>query len=231
MPERDYYTAYPRPILWLIPGGEAEVGGPEPDAAPAFTVSVEPFYLSKLPVTNEQFEAFDPGFARAALSPGDGDPAVGVSWYDAAEYCAWYAEVARKPIRLPTEIEWEYACRAGSRGRWPFGDGAAVDDFLWHRGNGGSQRVPALDAKRTNGFGLHATLGGVWEWTGGVYRPYPLAEEEPTRDGESDDAPRVLRGGSFRTPRDEITASMRRAEPPDARIEDAGFRIARSLRS
>ena len=230
MPDREYYTAYPRPILWLVPGGEARVGSAhperEPDAAPVFTAEVEPFYLSKLPVTNEQFEAFDPGHERSAASPGDRDPAVGVSWYDAAEYCAWYAEVARKPIRLPTEIEWEYACRGGEAGEC-----GATDELAWHRGNSaGGARMPALDAKGTNGFGLHAMLGGVWEWTGSVYRAYPLDGEEPTRDGEPDDLPRVLRGGSFREPLQDITCSARRAAPPDVRHDDVGFRIARSFR-
>lgn len=234
MPDREYYTAYPRPILWLVPGGEVDMGASdprlaerEPDATPVFRATVEPFYLSKLPVTNEQYEAFDPGHERSPVSPGDRDPATGVSWYDAAEYCAWYAEVARKPIRLPTEIEWEYACRGGEEGS----DGWATDELAWHRGNSaGGARVPALDAKPTNGFGLHAMLGGVWEWTGSVYRPYPLDGEEPVRDGEPDDVPRVLRGGSCREPLGEITCSVRRAAPPDARFEDAGFRIARSFR-
>ena len=231
MPEREYYTAYPRPILWLVPGGEVEIGalepGRAPDAGPRFPAAVEPFYLSKLPVTNEQFEAFDPGHERSPVSPGDRDPVVGVSWYDAAEYCSWYAGVARKPIRLPTEIEWEYACRGGEDGGC-----RASDELAWHRGNsGGGARMPSLEAKGTNGFGLHAMLGGVWEWTGAVYRPHPLAGAEPSRDGETDNAPRVLRGGSIREHLQAITCSLRRTEPPDARFDDAGFRIARSLRS
>ena len=192
----DYYTAYPRPILWLVPEGELTA----------------PFYLSKLPVTNEQFEAFDPGFERSPLAPEDGDPALGVSWRDAAEYCAWYAEVSRKPIRLPAEEEWEHACRAGAHGRWFFGDDPAeAEEFVWHAGNSGSE-VPPLDGKRTNGFGLHAMLGGAWEWT---------ASPGPDR---------ILRGGSFRTPLDEISCSLRRAEGPDVPVPDAGFRIARSFR-
>ena len=244
MPERDYYTAYPRPILWLVPGGEVAVGGPEPDAAPAFTAAVEPFYLSKLPVTNEQFEAFDPGYERSAASPEDRDPAVDVSWQDAVEYCAWYAEVARKPIRLPSEVEWEHACRAGTSGRWPFGDdgpglpggsggSADLDDFLWHRGNCAGDRVPPLDGKRANGFGLHGMLGGVWEWTASVYRPYPLAPAAPpdAEQGAESEEPRVLRGGSFRTPLDSISSSLRRAEAPSSGFDDAGFRIARSFRT
>lgn len=236
----DYYTAYPRPILWLVPEGELTA----------------PFYLSKLPVTNEQFEAFDPGFERSPLAPEDGDPALGVSWHDAAEYCAWYAEVARKPIRLPAEEEWEHACRAGAHGRWFFGDDPAVaEEFVWHRGNSGGT-VPPLDGKRTNGFGLHAMLGGAWEWTAsaaeprglgvapasvgrpapGALRPAdspdgPAASPGSSSRGPESSAPfRILRGGSFRTPLDELSCSLRRAERPDVPVPDAGFRIARSFR-
>jgi len=222
MRERDYYTAYPRPILWLVPGGEATWNGA--------TVEIEPFYLSKLPVTNEQFEAFDPGFERSATSPGDRDPAVCVSWRDAAEYCSWYAEVARKPIRLPTEVEWEYACRAGAAGPCP-GPGDDVDGLAWHGGNSGADRVPPLDGKPTNGFGLHALLGGVWEWTGSAYVPEPVTGGPAAEARDADPgAPRVLRGGSFRTSREELSCSRRRGEEAEARFDDAGFRIARSFR-
>jgi len=145
---------------------------------------------------------------------------VGVSWDEAAAYCAWYAEVARKVIRLPTEIEWEYACRAGASGRWFFGDEeAAAGAYVWHRANSG-EAVPPLEAKKANGFGLHAMLGGVWEWTAST-------EGAP---GPEDSARRILRGGSFRDELAAISCSRRRAEPPDARFEDAGFRIAKSLR-
>lgn len=195
---RDYYTRYPRPVLWLVPGA----GG------------IAPFYLSTLPVTNQQFEAFDPGFERSPAAPGDGDPALGVSWDAAAGYCAWYAEIARKPIRLPAEAEWEHACRAGTAGRAFWGDDpAAADRFAWHAGNSDPARVPALDAKPSNPFGLVAMLGGIWEWTAGA-------------DGES----RILRGGCWRLPAAELACDLRRTEPPAHRLPDAGFRIARSLR-
>ena len=108
---RQSYTAYPRPILWLIRGGVATIGGAEEDSQPAFTIPVASFYLSKLPVTNLQFEAFDPTFERGACSAGDEDPATGIDYRQARGYCDWYARVSRKAMRLPTEIEWEYACR------------------------------------------------------------------------------------------------------------------------
>lgn len=222
---KDYYTHYPRTILWLVPGGDATLGGPEADAQPIFQAEVEPFYLSKFPVTNEQFEAYAPNFERSPISTADRDPALGMSFDEATAYAQWYAEVSRKPMRLPTEIEWEYACRAGSAGRTFFADDEDPDLYLWHGGNSG-EVVPALDGKKSNGFGLFAMLGGVWEWTASPYAPYPL---DPEGDAAAE-APRVLRGGSFRTPRTEISCSLRRSARPDERFPDAGFRIARSMR-
>jgi formylglycine-generating enzyme required for sulfatase activity len=197
------YTAYPRPVLWLVPEGQL--------ATPAGTVAVEPFYLSTLPVTNRQLDAFTGARARPAVAAGDDDPAIGVTLDIARGYCDWYARIARKAIRLPAEAEWEHACRAGSSGRWFWGDDEReADAWAWHRGNSG-EVVPALAAKRSNGFGLHAMLGGVWEWVEGV-------------EGG------VLRGGSWRTPLDEIGCGERRIVAGGEAVADVGFRIARSLR-
>lgn len=200
------YTSFPRPVLWLVPEGELALGGS--------TVAVEPFYLSTLPVTNRQLEAFTGSRQRSLAAPDDDDPAIGVAVELASAYCSWYARIARKAIRLPTEVEWEHACRAGAHGRWSWGDDeGAAGVWVWHRDNSG-ERVPRLDAKRSNGFGLHAMLGGVWEWVLG------------------DDGP-ALRGGSWRTPLREL-GCCERLSPEAAAARDAlgeaGFRIARSLR-
>jgi formylglycine-generating enzyme required for sulfatase activity len=205
---RERYTKYPRPILWLVPGGElpsakGSEGGKE----------VEPFYISKFPVTNEQFEAFDPGYQRCHGSPGARDPAVAVSLEEAQEYCDWYSQVSRKAMRLPTEKEWEYACRAGSGSRFFWGDDPApAEEFLWDGENSQGRLHPA-DAKRANGFGLFGMLGGVWEWVA------PQAGNQAT-----------LRGGSHLTPRADISCSLRRTAGPSERFDDAGFRIVKSFR-
>lgn len=209
MSEPRYYTDVPRTILWLIPGTEDAAPGGE-----AGTI-IEPFYLGKFPVTNEEFDAFDPGFERHPDSAGDRDPAMGVSWADADEYCRWYAEVSRKPMRLPSEAEWEHACRGGGAAgaRWFWGDDPAAGDAHAWTAENSSGRLRPLDEKTANGFGLFGMLGGVWEWVAG--------------GGEEG---RVLRGGSYLTPRAEATGTACRVEPASRAVPDAGFRVARSLR-
>jgi formylglycine-generating enzyme required for sulfatase activity len=234
MSRQPRYTEFARTILWLVPGGRTIVGGNEPDSSPVFEAEVEPFYLSKWPITNEQFEAFDPAFERAPHSPGDRDTAVGISYVDAAAYCRWYADVSRKSMRLPTEVEWEHACRAGATGRWYWGDdeGAADEHLLDARNWQG--RLEGLDRSRGNGVGLQAMLGGVWEWTASPWRRYPLedyrAAETAAHPVDSPEAARVLRGGSFRIDRSEISCSLRRSGSPDLRADDVGFRVAKSFR-
>lgn len=196
----DRYTSVPRPVLWLVPEGEAADGS-----------VLEPFYLSTLPVTNRQLAAFATDWNASPLAPDEDDPAVGVELAMAQEYCRWYGALSRKAIRLPTEREWEHACRAGSSGAWFWGEDArAAEKWVWHAGNSGS-RVPALASKASNGFGLYAMLGGVWEWV--------MGEEG-----------RVLRGGSWRTPLEKLGCGERRLLGAGELAEDAGFRIARSLR-
>ena len=200
---RERYTSYPRPVLWLVPEGELPFGGRN--------IEIAPFYLSTLPVTNVQLEAFTGARQRPPAASGDDDPAIGVDLDLARGYCDWYARIARKAIRLPSEAEWEHACRAGSSSRWFWGDDAGeADAWLWHRGNSG-ETVPPLAGKRSNAFGLHAMLGGVWEWV----------------EGEEGG---VLRGGSWRTPLLEIGCGERRTVSAGEHVADAGFRIARSLR-
>ena len=204
------YAHVPRTILWLVPGGELRIGGR--------TVTVEPFYLSKWPVTNEQFEAFDPDHRRSPLSPGDRDLAVGISWNQADAYCRWYAEVSRKPMRLPTRTEWLYACRGSpstpdEEARWT-ADPEAIDRACWHAGNS-DDRVQQPEHRQANDFGLHGMLGSVWEWVA----------EDPATDDQ-----RTLCGGSFRLQPQELHPDLVKHEAPGFASDETGFRVARSFR-
>ena len=204
---RAYYTHFPRTILWLVPGGTLEPSGAEPGES----VEIDSFYLSKSPITNEQLEAFDPGFERSPLAPDDSDPALGVSFELARDYAAWYAEVSRKPMRLASAAEWTHAALGGDPAS-PWGEGAA-DEHLWHSGNSPDDRLPPLDGRRSNGYGLFGMLGGAWEWV-------------VDGDGEG-----VLLGGSFEQPLEVITPWLRwPRETSTALPATTTFRIARGLR-
>lgn len=195
----------------MVPGGEIEIDGRP--------VPVEPFYLGKWPITNEQFEAFAPDYRRSTVSPGDRDLATGISFEQADAYGRWYAEVSRKPMRLPTDVEWRYACRgterAGDLSSW-CGTPDPLDRCCWHAGNS-SGRVQPPERLAANGFGLHGMLGSVWEW---------VAPGANIGEGG-----RTLCGGSFRLPATELHCELEKHEPADFTADDTGFRIARSFRS
>ncbi len=208
------YTHVPRTILWLVPGGEIERGG---RLAP-----VEPFYLGKWPVTNEQFEAFAPDYRRSPVSPGDRDLATGVSFKQADAYCRWYAAISRKPMRLPTELEWRYACRGVERAvdlpSWCTSPDS-VDRCCWHAGNS-SGRVQPPERLAANGFGLHGMLGSVWEW---------VAPEAAGNRNHEDR--RTLCGGSFRLEGAALHCELGKLESAAFAADDTGFRVARSFRT
>ena len=198
------YTQVPRTTLWLVQGGELPL-------STGTAVEIGSFYIGKGPITNQQYEAFAPDRRRPAHSPGDDDPVAGVTFDEAAAYCAWYAALAKKPFRLPTEAEWEFACRGGTGSRWFFGDDPErADTYVWHRGNSDG-RCHEIETLRANPAGLHDLLGNVWEW---------VTASEGTA---------VLRGGSYRNTIEEMAADARRPCAATERIDDAGFRIVRPL--
>jgi formylglycine-generating enzyme required for sulfatase activity len=223
----------PRPTLWLLRGDAFEMGGEEPESQPRFAAEVGSFYVSKTPITNREFAAFDPSHPRGGTSAGDHDPVVGVSFTDACGYCAWYSEISGKHFRLPTELEWEFACRGGSSAPVPWPPGADPDDFAWSAANADGRCHP-IEERGANGHGLYDMLGNVWEWTASLYLPYPIepaigggpagGPDDPDRGGD-----RVIRGGSFRSAPADLTSSRRLPLAPAERRDDVGFRIVRSL--
>ncbi len=138
-------------------------------------------------------------------------------WNQAHAYCRWYAEVSRKPIRLPTRTEWLYACRGHStpddQPSWT-ATPEAIDSHCWHAGNS-EARVQHPEHRQANDFGLHGMLGSVWEW---------VAEGPETNDQ------RILCGGSFRLQPQELHPNLFRHEAPHFAATDTGFRGARSFR-
>lgn len=172
---------------------------------------VEAFYIAIHPVTQSQYRKLTQSNPAAfRLSPQANDcPMENVRATEAERF----AELAGNGLRLPTEIEWEYACRAGS----PSPRHGPIDEVAWHKGhprgqvNGGPATVQAVAKLAANAWGLHDTLGNVWEWTS-------------TRDESADG--NVVRGGSFMSLSKSCRASARFTFTRSHASRDIGFRVA-----
>ena len=187
------------------------------------------FALGKFPVTVGEYRAFRPGHAPADA----GDlPVVNVSWEEALAYCAWLSEQTVRAFRLPSEVEWEFACRAGSER--PFAGGGEITPadanyFYDEHGQriGPGARTP-VGRYPANAWGLHDLHGNVCEWVEDVwhsgYDSAPgdgaawLANGDPRR--------RVIRGGAWDYLPRLLRCSWRDALPADSRRDNLGFRIA-----
>ena len=152
-----------------------------------------------------------------------------VSWDDVIAFCTRLSANEGVTYRLPTEAEWEYACRAGSTTRYSLGDDeASLGEVAWYNGNSGGKTHPVKHL-RPNAWGLYDMHGNVWEWCWDRYGA-AYYKRSPVDDPSGLDRalPRMLRGGSWRNaPR--IVRSATRADGghPEARIDDMGFRLAR----
>ncbi|WP_417916230.1 SUMF1/EgtB/PvdO family nonheme iron enzyme [Candidatus Electronema sp. JC] len=223
------------PEIIILPGGRFRMGdiggiGPE-NARPAHEVELDSFGIGRYPVTFAEFDEFCMATGRAR-PPDEGwgrarRPVVNVSWQDAGDYCEWLSRQTGRNYRLPTEAEWEYACRAGSGAAYCFGDDPGqLDRYAWHSANAGQKTQP-VGGKHPNAWGLHDMHGNVWEWCADWYAKdgYPAW---PVRNpaGAEQGAGRVLRGGSWDSSAKFASSCFRFCLSPGLRIIRAGFRVA-----
>jgi formylglycine-generating enzyme required for sulfatase activity len=163
----------------------------------------------------------NPRFAQT-----DDHPVVCVSWHDGVNFCKWMSKQEGKNYRMPTEAEWEYSCRAGSKGRWSFGDneGELVNYARMHS-NSQLHTWPVAGLKE-NAWGLHDMHGNVWEWCQDVYDAH-YYETSPPKDppGPSAGGERVLRGGSWMEGPVLGRSAFRHHLPPSDPYENLGFRV------
>lgn len=211
-----------------------------------WTVTVPPFELAATATTRGQWAAVSGGTPSPTAARL---PVVEVSWREAVTFCnrlsvragltpvydvrvgevpqpgRWRPHdrpapdewvVTRRPeadgYRLPTEAEWQLACRAGTTGPH-YG---ALEDIAWYAANSGG-RLPAVGLRQPNAWGLYDMLGCVWEWCWDLF------------DEEVYGAYRVIRGGGWADPPWSCRAGVRRKTSPTARLDDLGFRVARSV--
>ncbi|NQV27867.1 MAG: SUMF1/EgtB/PvdO family nonheme iron enzyme [Rhodopirellula sp.] len=213
-----------------IPAGEFMMGSPDSDAfydkreKPQHHVRItKSFYLGVYPVTQHEYELI----MQQNPSEFKGDPqrpVERVSWDDATEFCRKLSEQENKCWRLPTEAEWEYACRAGTTTRWYCGDEEKdVGRVAWYKANSGDTTHPVCE-KEPNAWGLHDILGNVCEWCQDWQGGYgPDAVTDPV--GPSKDGGRVLRGGSWAYPVTSCSAPARSGTTQGNRINAVGFRL------
>ncbi len=156
----------------------------------------------------------------------DDHPVVNVSWNDAVAFAVWLSEKEGIPYRLPTEAEWEFACRAGTKGRWslPVDTESILESYAWYHYKGGKGTKP-VGQKKPNPFGLHDMYGNVWEWCQDWQGSYSAAlAVDPTGPAKASD--RVDRGGGWNDAGWLCRSAYRGSYEPDDRSSNRGFRLA-----
>jgi formylglycine-generating enzyme required for sulfatase activity len=183
------------------------------------------FYIGKYEVTQAQYEAVMGGNPSKWREPNR--PVEQVTWQEATEFCRLATGRTRRQFRLPTEAEWEYACRAGSTGRYCFGDShSGLSDYAWFKNNSGGQTHP-VGKKKPNQWGLYDVHGNVWEWVADRYAADYYANS-PRENPTGPDAAnrRLRRGGSEGTTGNVCRSAIRNHNPPSNRSNYLGFRAA-----
>ena len=231
-----------------IPAGTFTMGSPTTDLEsydserPQHQVTItKPFLMMRTPVTQELWKEVMSSNPSHFLMWDTNLPVESVSWYDAVDFCNALSKQTGLPpayvvngddvrriensigYRLPTEAEWEYACRAGSTTpRY-----GPLDNIAWHDGNSYGQSHP-VEQKDPNAWNLYDMLGNVWEWVHDWYGPYSVSKHIYPQGLESGSY-RVVRGGSWGNGASRARAGGRSYFVPGFRSNSFGFRICRNL--
>jgi formylglycine-generating enzyme required for sulfatase activity len=230
--------------LVRIAPGEFMMGSPDSDKEahdyekPQHRVRItKPFYLGKYPVTQKQYEQVMGKNPSWFAKSGKGKDAVAnvdtaqfpveyVSWENAVEFCKRLSLKEQQEYRLPTEAQWEYACRAGSTTRCCCGDDLqGLDEYAWYASNSG-RRTHAVAQKQPNAWGLYDMQGNIWQWCAdwwgkNYYAAAPV--DDPT--GPAAGSRRVLRGGCWYGPARHCRSAERFSFLPEVRGNCQGLRV------
>lgn len=249
------------PQMAVVPTGQYWMGSPEteeghrPDEAQRLITITKPFAIGRFAVTFDEWDAYVYKGKRNMFAKSDRysplanfgrglEPIINVSHDDTEPFLAWLNENAGKPVyRLPSEAEWEYACRAQSvptDATTPFwwGKSVSVTQANYdgnHRYAGSArgecrQRTVPVESFTANPWGLFQVLGNVWEWCSDVWSDSPaLGPSDGTASDAGNSGRRVLRGGSWSNLPRYLRAANREVYPTNYRSHDRGFRVARDL--
>jgi formylglycine-generating enzyme required for sulfatase activity len=231
--------------LVQIPAGRFEMGSPAADEGPQHLVQLQSFFLGQTPVTQAQWKVVA-GWPKVCvdLNPtpsrfkGGNRPVERVSWEEAMEFCHRLSQRSNLAYTLPSEAQWEYACRAGTRTPFAFGDTLTPDlanyDANYTYGSGPigifRKETTDVDSFPANARGLHDMHGNVWEWClDPWHKSYGGAPSDGTAwvNGAEDEGTRLLRGGSWGNIPGECRSAYRDRRPQDYRSYYVGFRLFR----
>ena len=254
------------PELVLIPSGRFQMGSTEADRkkalaagtqqawvereTPQHWVGIEqPFAMGRFPVTVGQWRQFvrasgwqahgEVNWAQPGFRQTEDHPVVGVTWYDAQQYVTWLGAQTGQTYRLPSEAEWEYACRAGTKTAFSFGDGIDTSlanydgNYSYHGSPKGEYRqgTSQLGVFAPNPWGLYDMHGNVWEWVQDVvhdnYEGAPATGAAWEEGG--DQGRRILRGGSWLYNPRYLRAALRNGFSAVLSNDIVGFRVARNI--
>ena len=193
---------------------------------PVSEVAVSDFTLGRYVVTFEQYDCFAKATDRklpGACGWSRGSrPIMKVSWYDATAYALWLSDTTGENFRLPTEAQWEYACRAGTKTAYSFGENITIEQANFNRIKNKTMPVGSYQA---NPFGLYEMHGNVWEWCSDWYGKYPSGKVKDPK-GPDNGKMRVLRGGSWFVNASYTRSASRACDEPGERDHSRGFRLA-----
>jgi len=254
--------------LVYVPAGEFVMGDAqgEADERPLARVKIDaPFWIGRFEVTNEQYARFDPQHDSRYEHKGSWmfnewdlgwplnqveQPVVRISWSEAVAFCRWLSERTGERVTLPTEAQWEWACRAGSATAFSYGDlnsdfsefanmgDATLRDLAYDardnyvpdivprddRFNDGTLVTAKAGSFRPNAWGLCDMHGNVWEWTRSTYASYPYISDDG-RNAANEFGAKVVRGGSWHDRPQRCRSSFRLSYPTWEKVYNVGFRI------
>ena len=202
-----------------IPGGKLVMEG-------GHEVNLRGFRMGKYAITQAQYEAVM-GNNPSHFQGNPQCPVEQVLWNDAIKFCEKLSQQTGEKVRLPSEAEWEYACRAGTSTKYYFGDnGDHLKDYAWYRENSGSKTHP-VGEKRPNGWGLYDMHGNVWEWCADNWtaESNQLPKDGKAFTNNNDNHSRTLRGGSCCFSVILCRSALRSRGNTDIRLSNLGFRV------
>lgn len=183
------------------------------------------FWISRAEVSNQDFERFRAAHNRSEFNSADDDPATLLSWNDARAYCHWLGHLHGIRVRLPSEAEWEYACRAGTSAEFSFGnDPLELAEYAWFRGNSNNSHH-SIGSRKPNDWGLYDLHGSAWEWCQDSYHPSYIGAPQNGAAWESTESRfRVFRGGGADCSSVDCRVARRAKWFPTSRNLNLGFR-------